>query len=96
MKSLRASFRPIGDYNKFSDMTASYLKIDRIFHGYLHLRTFAIAKATGTLQNLCVTTISTFLITHSVIMNLNSNSFGYSKEDNLELAFNALSKLENI
>ena len=100
MKSLRESFRPIGDYNKFSAMTGIPIpRLDRIFHGELPTleELVAIAKATGT----PVTKFMCDYDKHFLDYTFRNYEFKFKqfpvtvKEDNLELAFNsALKKLE--
>lgn len=100
MKSLRESFRPIGDYNKFSDITGIPIsRLDRIFHGELPTleELVAIAKATGTPVTKFMCDYGTYFLDYS----FRNYEFKFKKfpvtvkEDNLELAFNsALKKLE--
>lgn len=100
MKSLRESFRPIGDYNKFSDITGIPIsRLDRIFHGELPTleELVAIAKATGTPVTKFMCDYGTYFLDYT----FRNYEFKFKKfpvtvkADNLELAFNtALKKLE--
>lgn len=100
MKSLRESFRPIGDYNKFSGITGIPIpRLDRIFHGELPTleELVAIAKATGTPVTKFMCDYDTYFLDYT----FRNYEFKFKKfpvtvkADNLELAFNtALKKLE--